>query len=100
MPYVFTEHGAIMAATILNSPRAIEMSVYVVRAFIQQRELLSARADVLAQLAQMDARLLIHDEALRVIWRELEPLINPPPDPPKPQIGFGRSESGESAAAA
>jgi hypothetical protein len=91
-PYAFTEHGAIMAATVLNSAQAVSMSVYVVRAFIQQRELLMAQSDVLKKLAQMDARLLKHDDALRVIWRELQPLLNPPPEPPKPKIGFNVKE--------
>ena len=88
MPYAFTEHGALMAANVMNSPEAVKMSVYVVRAFIKQREILLAQADVLKRLAQMDAKLLKHDDALRVIWRELQPLLSPPPAPPKRQIGF------------
>jgi hypothetical protein len=93
LPYAFTEHGALMAANVLNSPQAVKMSVYVVRAFIMQRELLMAQSDVLARLAQIDAKLLKHDDALRLIWRELQPLLNPPPAPPKPQIGFRVKES-------
>jgi len=92
LPYAFTEHGALMAANVLNSPEAVKMSVYVVRAFIKQRELLMAQSDVLKKLAQMDAKLLKHDDALRIIWQELQPLINPPPLPPKPQIGFHAKE--------
>ena len=88
MPYAFTEHGALMAANVMNSPEAVKMSVYVVRAFIKQREILLAQADVLKRLAQMDAKLLKHDDALRVIWHELQPLLSPPPAPPKRQIGF------------
>ena len=88
MPYAFTEHGALMAANVMNSSEAVKMSVYVVRAFIKQREILLAQADVLKRLAQMDAKLLKHDDALRVIWRELQPLLSPPPTPPKRQIGF------------
>ncbi len=88
LPYAFTEHGALMAANVLNSPEAVKMSVYVVRAFIKQRQLLMAQADVLKKLARMDAKLIQHDDALRTIWRELQPLLNPPPSPPKRQIGF------------
>ena len=77
-----------MAANILKSPRAIRMSVYVVRAFIKQRELLMAQSEIPKKLAQIDAKLLEHDEALRIIWRELQPLLQPPPDPPKKEIGF------------
>ena len=61
-PYAFTEHGALMAANVLNSARAVKMSVYVVRAFIKQREMLMAQADILKRLAQMDKKLLQHDE--------------------------------------
>ena len=88
LPYAFTEHGALMAANVLNSPEAVKMSVYVVRAFIKQREIMLAQADVLKRLAQMDAKLLKHDDVLRLIWSELQPLLSPPPAPPKPEIGF------------
>jgi hypothetical protein len=87
-PFAFTEHGALMAANVPNSPDAVRMSVYVVRAFIKQREMILAQVDVLKRLAQMDAKLLKHDDAPRTIWRELQPLLNPPPAPPKRQIGF------------
>jgi hypothetical protein len=86
-PYAFTEHGALMAANVLNSPEAVKMSVHVVRAFIKQRELLAGQAEILKKLAQMDAKLLKHDDALRMIWRELQPLIAPPPDAQPDEIG-------------
>ena len=87
-PFAFTEHGAIMAATILNSPQAVSMSVYVVRAFIQMREQLAANAAILKRLAEIDKNLLQHDAALRDIYHKLLPLLQPPPDPPKRRIGF------------
>lgn len=87
-PYAFTEHGALMAANVLNSPEAAKMSVYVVRAFIKQRQLILSQADILKRLAQIDKKLLQHDDVLKVIWTELQPLLNPPPAPPKPRIGF------------
>lgn len=88
LPRAFTEHGALMAANVLNSPEAVKMSVHVVRAFIKQRELIAGQADILKKLAQIDATLLQHDEALRIIWQELQPLLAPQPEPPKPEIGF------------
>jgi hypothetical protein len=88
LPRVFTEHGALMAASILNSEQAIAMSVYVIRAFVEMRERLLAQADILRQLAQMDHRLLSHDLALQDIYEKLLPLLNPPPDPPRREIGF------------
>ncbi len=86
MPYAFTEHGAIMAASILNSPEAVAMSVFVVRAFVQMRE----------RLAEIDKTLLEHDQALGTIWQHLQPLLAPPPDPPKRKIGFDYKAGEES----
>jgi len=87
-PYAFTEHGAIMAANVLNSPQAVAMSVFVIRAFVQQREVLAANDAILKRLAEIDQTLLVHDKALRDIYQKLLPLLPPPPDPPKPKIGF------------
>ena len=88
-PYAFTEHGALMVANVLRSKEAVKMSLYVVRAFIKQRKLLTMRSDILKKLAQMDAKLLGHDEALRVIWQELQPLLAPTSVSSKRRIGFG-----------
>jgi hypothetical protein len=88
LPCVFTEHGALMAANILNSPRAVAMSVYVIRAFVKMRGELTANAAILKRLAEIDKTLLIHDVALREIFEKLRPLLAPPPPPPKPEIGF------------
>ena len=91
-PYAFTEHGAIMAATILNSPRAIEMSVYVVRAFVQLRELLSSNKELARRFAQLEARLdkklAEHDEAIAAILSAIRELMVPPPPSKKRGIGF------------
>ena len=77
-----------MAANILHSPRAVAMSVYVIRAFVKMREDLAANAAILKRLAEIDKNLLLHDGALRDIYQKLRPLLEPPPPPPKPQIGF------------
>jgi len=84
----FTEHGALMAATVLNSPRAVAMSVYIVRAFVKMREDLAANAAILKRLAEIDKALLLHDAGLRDIYQKLRPLLVPPPMPAKPEIGF------------
>jgi len=84
----FTEHGALMAAMVLSSPRAVAMSVYVIRAFIQMREEQAANAAILKRLAEIDKTLLTHDAALRDIYHKLLPLLTPPPDPPRKEIGF------------
>ena len=84
MPSVFAEHGAIMAAAVLNSSEAVAMSVFVVRIFVQMRERLAANAEIVKRLAEIDKILLEHDQALSTIWQHLQPLLVPP----KRKIGF------------
>jgi hypothetical protein len=88
LPFAFTEHGTLMAATVLNSPRAVAMTVYIIRAFVKMREDLAANAAILRRLAEIDKTLLLHDSALREIFQQLRPPLAPPPAPPKPEIGF------------
>jgi len=77
-----------MAANILRSARARQMSVFVIRAFVRMREELAANTAILKRLAEIDKTLLVHDSSLRDVYRKLLPLLAPPPDPPKPKIGF------------
>jgi hypothetical protein len=90
LPWAFTEHGALMAANILRSERAVQMSVFVVRAFVRLREHVAANTAVLRRLAEIDEALLRHDVALRDVYQKLLPLLQPPADPPKRRIGFHR----------
>lgn len=87
-PLAFTEHGAIMAANVLRSPQANEMSVFVVRAFVKMREHLLSRAELEARLTQIENVLLAHDDNIRELYRQIRPLLLPPPDPPAKRIGF------------
>jgi hypothetical protein len=87
-PWAFTEHGALMAANVLRSERAVQMSVFVVRAFVRLREHVAANTAVMARLAEIDKTLLQHDAALHDLYRKLLPLLQPPADPPKRRIGF------------
>lgn len=86
--WAFTEHGALMAANVLRSERAVQMSVFVVRAFVRLREHVAANTAVLQRLAEIDKTLLRHDAALRDVYQKLLPLLQPPADPPKRRIGF------------
>jgi hypothetical protein len=88
LPSVFTEHGAIMAASMLSSPEAVTMSVFVVRAFVQMREQLAADHAILRRLSEIDRTLLAHDVALRDVYRKLLPLLSPEPATPRRRIGF------------
>ena len=99
LPFAFTEHGAIMAATVLSSPRAVQMSVFVVRAFVRMREALSDTRELARKLANLErevkARLDGHDAAIVDVLRRFMEIIDPPalPEPPpKPPIGFGVKE--------
>jgi ORF6N domain len=94
-PYAFTEHGAIMAANVLNSPRAVQMSVFVVRAFLKMRALLGDKRELAKQLAALEKelkqRLDIHEAAIVTILQRFMDIIDPPslpPSPEKPKIGF------------
>lgn len=89
-PYVFTQHGAIMAATVLNSAKAIEMSLFVVRAFVELRQLISANADLARRLEHVEAKLearLSHDRAIAEILSAIRSLTDKPPRK-KRGIGF------------
>jgi hypothetical protein len=90
-PYAFTEHGAIMVATILSSRRAVEMSVYVVRAFVQLRDMLASNRELARRFAQLETRLdkklTSHDEAIAAILSAIRQLMHPPVPKRRP-IGF------------
>ena len=88
LPWAFTEHGALMAATVLNSPRAVQMSIFIVRAFLRMRAELASGAGILKRLSAIDRKLLVHDVVLREIYRKLQPLLSPPPDRPRREISF------------
>lgn len=87
LPYAFTEHGAIMAATVLNSKRAIEMSVFVVRAFVRMREMLAKNRQLAAKINELDRRLETHDTAIQDIIEAIKELMVPE-GPSKRKIGF------------
>jgi len=86
-PLVFTEHGALMAAGVLNSRRAIEMSVFVVRAFVHMRDAMRAHREIGRRLDQLERRAGSHDAAIREIVEALRRLTAPP-TPPRRRIGF------------
>jgi hypothetical protein len=90
LPYAFTEHGTVMAANILRSERAIQMSVFVVRAFVLMRRELISRSELENRLLKVENILLAHDHHIRNLYEKIRPLLFPPtePEPPKKRIGF------------
>ena len=87
LPHAFTEHGAIMAATVLNSRRAVEMSVFVVRAFVQMRQSLVVNQHVVSKLSELEARLDSHDAEIQDVVDAIRELLTPLPANNR-RIGF------------
>jgi len=101
-PLVFTEHGAIMAANVLNSPQAVQMSVFVVRAFIKMRGVLTDTRALARKLPDLEteltSRLDVQEVAIVEVLQRVMNLIDPPPEPerPKREMGFHVKDSGAS----
>jgi hypothetical protein len=99
LPYAFTEHGAIMVANILNSERAVQMSIFVVRAFIKMRHTFTANRALSDKLAELEkkltARLDVHERVIAYVLGELKKLMEPPqrPEPKRHPIGFRKEEA-------
>jgi len=87
LPWVFTEHGALMLASVLNSPVAIEASVRVVRAFAWLREQLIANRELAQKPGELESRVTGHDEAIANLFEAIRQLVNPPASPRR-EIGF------------
>ncbi|MEK7437947.1 MAG: ORF6N domain-containing protein [Pseudomonadota bacterium] len=96
LPLAFTEHGAIMAAMVLNSPRATEVSVYVVRAFVQLRDALLTHKELAKRLDELESRLerklATHDQAITGILEAIRQLMAPPEPEKKRRIGFVQND--------
>ncbi len=101
LPFAFTEHGAIMAANVLNSPQATQMSVYVVRAFVKMRSALLDTKSLARKLAQLEkelkSRLDIHETAIVEVLQRVMDILDPPPqpEPKRRQIGFHAADDKE-----
>ncbi|MCG3182983.1 MAG: hypothetical protein ICCCNLDF_01066 [Planctomycetes bacterium] len=85
LPYAFTEHGAIMAAGVLNSRQAIETSIWVVRSFVKMRRLLAGHAELAAKLKELEKK---YDSQFKVVFDALRKLMQPPEGEKKERIGF------------
>jgi len=92
LPNVFTEHGAIMLASVLNSQRAVEASIYVVRAFVRLRNLLATHKELAQKLGELEQRISGHDADIQAIVMAIRQLMSPPEPPTKRRIGFGVEE--------
>jgi hypothetical protein len=89
LPYAFTEHGAIMLATVLNSPVAVQASIQVVRAFVKLRQMLSTNKELAHKLSQLERKIEKHDDEIKAIFNAIRQLMTPP-ETKKRKIGFQR----------
>lgn len=88
LPYAFTEHGALMLASVLNSERAVEMSLAVIRVFVKLRAILSAHKELADKIQELENRIERHDKEIQAIFQAIKQLMTPLPQPPKRPIGF------------
>ncbi len=95
LPWAFTEHGTIMAANLLNSARAVQVSIYVVRAFIHLRKMLASHADLTRKLDALERK---YDAQFRVVFDTIRRLMASPPEPKCPPMGFGAIAEGRKKA--
>ena len=101
LPYASTENGAIMAATVLNTEQAVRMSVFVVRAFVRMREILSGTVELARQLKELESKLTsrldVHETAIVEVLQRIMDILKPVPEPPEPphkEMGFHIKEDG------
>ncbi|CAD7840678.1 MAG: hypothetical protein [Olavius algarvensis Delta 4 endosymbiont] len=88
LPFVFSEHGAIMAASVLNPKKAIEVSVYIVRVFVKIRRVIAEHKEISRRIARIENRLADHDEQIIELITAIKQLLKPDPPPKKRRIGF------------
>src|SRR5205085_1964657 len=92
-PFAFTEHGALMAATVLNSPTAVQASLHVVRAFVRLRQFLLAHAAIARKLEEHESKLSAQDNAIVQVMNAIRQLMTPIEQPKRRPIGFITPES-------
>jgi cytochrome c-type biogenesis protein CcmE len=92
LPHAFTEHGAIMASTVLNTQRAIEASIFVVRAFIALREMIATHKELARMLSELEQHVKDHDQQIQAIFEAIRQLMSPP-EKSRKKIGFEVKES-------
>jgi ORF6N domain len=90
-PYAFTEHGVLMLSSVLNSERAINVNIQIMRIYTKMRELLLTNQEILLKLEQLERKVTGHDEDIQLIFKYLKQLLNPPQEP-RPRIGFRRAD--------
>jgi hypothetical protein len=90
LPYAFTEQGVAMLSSVLNSQRAIQVNIAIMRAFVKLRELLLTHKDLAEKIAELEKKYANHDDKIQLIFEAIKKLLEPPPVPKKPPSGFSK----------
>ena len=88
LPYVFTEQGVAMLSTVLNSERAIQVNIAIMRAFVRLRQVLLTHKDLAQKLEEMERKYQLHETDIQVIFEAIKKLLEPPDEPPRPRFGM------------
>jgi SpoVK/Ycf46/Vps4 family AAA+-type ATPase len=88
LPYAFTEQGVAMLSSVINSERAVQVNIAIMRAFVKLREILSTHKELAHKLKELEGKIEKHDGEIRAIFEAIRQLMAPPPVPPKPRIEF------------
>ena len=94
LPYVFTEQGVAMLSSVLNSDRAVQVNIAIMRAFVKLREVMATHKDLAHKMEALERKYSEHDQELQVVFKAIKKLMEPPPIPPKRRIGFRTPEKG------
>jgi len=88
LPYVFTEQGVAMLSTVLNSERAVQVNIVIMRAFVKLRELLLTHKEIADKIEELERKYQLHETDIQAIFEVIKKLLEPPPEPPKPRFGL------------
>lgn len=88
MPYAFTEQGVAMLSSVLNSARAIEVNIAIMRAFVKLRELLMTHKELAQKIDDLERKYQMHEADIQVIFQAIKKLLEPPDEPPRPRFGM------------
>jgi hypothetical protein len=91
IPYAFTEHGVLMLSSVLNSDRAIQVNIQIMRIYARLREMLMTNKDILLKLEKLERRVIKHDQDIKVVFGYLKELLNPKTEPMR-KIGFKQNK--------
>jgi hypothetical protein len=94
LPYVFTEHGVLMLSSVLNSERAVQVNIQIMRIYTRMREMLMTNKDILIKLEKLENNVTNHDHDIKVVFKYLKELVTPQSEPSR-KIGFRRNREGE-----